>query len=95
MLSGNAFGEAGHRVIIEEFLQGEEASFIVIADGKMALPMATSQDHKARDDGESAIMTPFPAVIQPGGSIRDEEIIAVADENDMAMVFTGIRHFRH
>lgn len=52
MLSGNVFGEAGHRVVIEEFLQGEEASFIVIADGKHALPMATSQDHKARDNGD-------------------------------------------
>src|SRR5690606_40307827 len=46
MLAGNAFGEAGHRVVIEEFLQGEEASFIVMVDGKNVLPMATSQDHK-------------------------------------------------
>jgi phosphoribosylamine--glycine ligase len=52
MLSGNAFGQAGSRVVIEEFLEGEEVSFIVIADGKTALPMATSQDHKARDDGD-------------------------------------------
>ncbi|WP_150049624.1 phosphoribosylamine--glycine ligase [Methylomonas rhizoryzae] len=52
MLSGNSFGEAGHRVVIEEFLDGEEASFIVIADGVHALPMATSQDHKARDNGD-------------------------------------------
>ena len=52
MLSGNVFGEAGNRVVIEEFLHGEEASFIVIADGKHALPMATSQDHKARDNGD-------------------------------------------
>ena len=52
MLSGNSFGEAGHRVVVEEFLAGEEASFIVIADGLHALPMATSQDHKARDNGD-------------------------------------------
>lgn len=52
MLAGNAFGEAGHRIIIEDFLQGEEASFIVISDGKDFIPMATSQDHKARDDGD-------------------------------------------
>jgi len=52
MLSGNAFGDAGSRVVIEEFLHGEEASFIVIADGRHALPMATSQDHKARDNGD-------------------------------------------
>ena len=52
MLAGNAFGEAGHRVVIEEFLTGEEASFIVMVDGKNILPMATSQDHKARDNGD-------------------------------------------
>jgi phosphoribosylamine--glycine ligase len=53
MLAGNAFGEAGHRVVIEEFLQGEEASFIVMVDGEHVLPLATSQDHKARDDGDT------------------------------------------
>ncbi len=52
MLSGNSFGEAGRNVIIEEFLQGEEASFIVMVDGKNILPLATSQDHKARDNGD-------------------------------------------
>ncbi len=53
MLAGNAFGEAGHRVVVEEFLQGEEASFIVMVDGKNILPMASSQDHKARDNGDA------------------------------------------
>ncbi|MDH5423487.1 MAG: phosphoribosylamine--glycine ligase [Gammaproteobacteria bacterium] len=52
MLSGNAFGEAGARVVIEEFLVGEEASFICMVDGEHVLPMATSQDHKARDNGD-------------------------------------------
>jgi len=52
MLAGNTFGEAGHRVVIEEFLVGEEASFIVMADGKNVLPLASSQDHKARDEGD-------------------------------------------
>ena len=52
MLAGNRFGEAGHRVVIEEFLQGEEASFIVMVDGKNAVAFASSQDHKARDDGD-------------------------------------------
>ena len=52
MLAGNKFGDAGHRVVIEEFLTGEEASFIVMVDGKNILPLATSQDHKARDDGD-------------------------------------------
>ena len=52
MLSSNKFGSAGSRVVIEEFLVGEEASFIVMVDGKTALPFASSQDHKARDDGD-------------------------------------------
>jgi len=52
MLEGNAFGKAGARVVIEEFLVGEEASFICMVDGEHVLPMATSQDHKARDDGD-------------------------------------------
>ena len=52
MLSGNAFGSAGSQVVIEEFLVGEEASFIVMVDGEHVLAMASSQDHKARDDGD-------------------------------------------
>jgi phosphoribosylamine--glycine ligase len=52
MLAGNAFGAAGSRVVIEEFLLGEEASFIVMVDGEHVLAMASSQDHKARDDGD-------------------------------------------
>jgi phosphoribosylamine--glycine ligase len=52
MLRGGAFGAAGRRIVIEEFLAGEEASFIVMADGEHVLPLATSQDHKSRDDGD-------------------------------------------
>ncbi|PSW41668.1 phosphoribosylamine--glycine ligase [Photobacterium leiognathi] len=71
MLAGNAFGEAGHRVVIEEFLDGEEASFIVMVDGKNVLPMATSQDHKRvgnRDTGPNTggmgAYSPAPVVTQ-------------------------------
>ncbi len=53
MLGGGAFGKAGRTVVIEEFLEGEEASFIVMADGRRALPLATSQDHKAVGDGDT------------------------------------------
>ncbi|OGT22153.1 MAG: phosphoribosylamine--glycine ligase [Gammaproteobacteria bacterium RBG_16_57_12] len=53
MLAGNAFGEAGHRVVIEDYLEGEEASFIVMVDGEHILPMATSQDHKRIGDGDT------------------------------------------
>ena len=52
MLSGDSFGEAGKRIIVEACLKGEEASFIVMVDGSHILPLATSQDHKARDDGD-------------------------------------------
>lgn len=57
MLAGNAFGEAGHRVVIEEFLEGEEASFIVMVDGTNVLPMATSQDHKRVGNGDTGLNT--------------------------------------
>ncbi|MBI3574107.1 MAG: phosphoribosylamine--glycine ligase [Gammaproteobacteria bacterium] len=53
MLAGNAFGSAGHRVVVEEFLEGEEASFIVMVDGDHILPLATSQDHKRVGDGDT------------------------------------------
>jgi phosphoribosylamine--glycine ligase len=52
MLGGRAFGDASARVVIEEFLHGEEASYIVMSDGRHALPMASSQDHKRRDEGD-------------------------------------------
>jgi phosphoribosylamine--glycine ligase len=71
MLEGNRFGDAGSRVVIEEFLEGEEASFIVLVDGKNILPFATSQDHKARDNGDKGPNTggmgaysPAPVVTQ-------------------------------
>lgn len=72
MLSGNAFGEAGHRVVIEEFLQGEEASFIVMADGKHILPMATSQDHKRVGDGDTGLNTGGMGAYSPAPVVTDE-----------------------
>ncbi len=72
MLSGNGFGEAGHRVVIEEFLHGEEASFIVIADGQHALPMATSQDHKARDNGDKGPNTGGMGAYSPAPIVTPE-----------------------
>lgn len=53
MLSGNAFGNAGSRVVVEQCLTGEEASFIVMVDGETVVPFASSQDHKARDNGDT------------------------------------------
>ncbi len=53
MLGAHAFGDAGSLIVVEDFLQGEEASFIVMTDGETVLPLATSQDHKARDEGDT------------------------------------------
>jgi len=53
MLDGGSFGDAGARIVVEEFLAGEEASFIIVTDGETVLPLATSQDHKARDEGDT------------------------------------------
>jgi phosphoribosylamine--glycine ligase len=72
MLAGNAFGDAGHRVVIEEFLQGEEASFIVMADGEHILPMATSQDHKARDNGDRGPNTGGMGAYSPAPVVTPE-----------------------
>ncbi len=72
MLAGNAFGEAGHRVVIEEFLTGEEASFIVMVDGEHILPMATSQDHKARDDGDKGPNTGGMGAYSPAPVVTQE-----------------------
>jgi len=72
MLSGNRFGEAGHRVVIEEFLQGEEASFIVMVDGRNILPMATSQDHKARDNGDKGPNTGGMGAYSPAPVVTPE-----------------------
>jgi phosphoribosylamine--glycine ligase len=80
MLSGNGFGEAGHRVVIEEFLAGEEASFIVIADGKQALAMATSQDHKARDNGDCGPNTGGMGAYSPAPLVTAEIHQRVMDE---------------
>lgn len=72
MLAGNAFGEAGHRVVVEEFLTGEEASFIVMADGEHILPLATSQDHKARDEGDTGPNTGGMGAYSPAPVVTGE-----------------------
>jgi phosphoribosylamine--glycine ligase len=80
MLSGNKFGEAGHRVVIEEFLVGEEASFIAMVDGKHILPMATSQDHKARDDGDTGPNTGGMGAYSPAPVVTDEVYQRIMDQ---------------
>jgi phosphoribosylamine--glycine ligase len=72
MLKGQTFGDAGRRIIVEECLQGEEASFIVMVDGDHILPLATSQDHKARDDGDTGPNTGGMGAYSPAPVITGE-----------------------
>jgi phosphoribosylamine--glycine ligase len=72
MLADNRFGAAGSRVVIEEFLSGEEASFICMVDGKNILPMASSQDHKARDDQDKGPNTGGMGAYSPAPVVTDE-----------------------
>lgn len=98
MLSGNAFGKAGNRVVIEEFLEGEEASFIVMVDGKNVEPMATSQDHKRVGENDTGPNTggmgaysPAP-VVTPEIHMRIMQQIIYPTVNGMAKegnIYTG------
>ena len=72
MLSGSAFGAAGQRVVVEEFLVGEEASFIVMTDGEFILPLASSQDHKARDNGDQGPNTGGMGAYSPAPVVTPE-----------------------
>ena len=94
MLSGNAFGEAGARVVIEEFLEGEEASFISMVDGRTALPMATSQDHKRVGDGDTGPNTggmgaysPAPVVTE---AVHARVMAEVVNPTVAGMIADGI-----
>ena len=92
MLSGNAFGDAGCRVVIEEFLEGEEASFIVMVDGKQhVLPMATSQDHKRIGEGDTGPNTGGMGAYSPAPVVD-----AAVDQRIMEQVIDayGARHGR-
>ncbi|HAZ94325.1 MAG TPA: phosphoribosylamine--glycine ligase [Porticoccaceae bacterium] len=80
MLAGNAFGEAGHRVVIEEFLDGEEASFIVMVDGKNVLPMATSQDHKRAGNGDTGPNTGGMGAYSPAPVVDDKIYKRIMEE---------------
>jgi phosphoribosylamine---glycine ligase len=80
MLAGNAFGEAGHRVVIEEFLDGEEASFIVMVDGANVLPMATSQDHKRAGNGDTGPNTGGMGAYSPAPVVDDKIFLRIMDE---------------
>ena len=72
MLADGGFGDAGRRIVVEEFLHGEEASFIVITDGTSVLSLATSQDHKARDEGDTGPNTGGMGAYSPAPVVTPE-----------------------
>ncbi|QJQ94771.1 MULTISPECIES: phosphoribosylamine--glycine ligase [Halomonadaceae] len=80
MLEANAFGDAGARVVIEEFLSGEEASFIVMVDGDNVLPMATSQDHKRIGEGDTGPNTGGMGAYSPAPVVTAEVHQRIMDE---------------
>ena len=80
MLSGNKFGDAGCRVVIEEFLDGEEASFIVMVDGSNVLPMATSQDHKRIGEGDTGPNTGGMGAYSPAPVVDDAAYKRIMEE---------------
>ncbi|WP_415905304.1 phosphoribosylamine--glycine ligase [Neptuniibacter sp. QD48_55] len=86
MLAGNAFGDAGSRVVIEEFLEGEEASYIVMVDGDNVLPMATSQDHKRVGDGDTGLNTGGMGAYSPAPVVTAEIDQRIMDEVIMPTV---------
>ena len=96
MLSGNAFGNAGQEVVIEEFLTGEEASFISIVDGETVVPMATSQDHKAQKDGDLGPNTGGMGAYSPApvvtGSIHEKIMNEVMLPTVSGMAAEGRRY---
>jgi len=80
MLSGAAFGDAGRCVVVEEFLTGEEASFIAMVDGTDVLPLASSQDHKARDDGDKGPNTGGMGAYSPAPAVTPEMHLAIMEQ---------------
>lgn len=80
MLAGNAFGDAGSRVVVEEFLEGEEASFIVMVDGDNVLAMATSQDHKRMGDGDTGPNTGGMGAYSPAPVVTPDVHQRIMDE---------------
>ena len=80
MLAGNAFGDAGSRVVVEEFLDGEEASFIVMVDGDNVLPMATSQDHKRVGSGDTGPNTGGMGAYSPAPVVTPDVHTRIMDE---------------
>lgn len=94
MLIGNVFGTAGHCIVIEEFLTGEEASFIAIVDGEHLLPLASSQDHKRRDEKDRGPNTGGMGAFSPAHTINPE-LQAKIIEEIMLPTINGMKKIGH
>lgn len=94
MLVGNMFGNAGHCIIIEEFLEGEEASFIAMVDGEHILPLASSQDHKTRDNGDRGPNTGGMGAYSPASNITSELQTRIMNEI-MLPTIIGMKKMGH
>ena len=94
MLSGARFGDAGRQVVVEEFLAGEEASFTCVVDGKQALPLASSQDHKARDEGDTGPNTGGMGAYSPApvvtSAVHDRVMSEIVDPTVRGMASEGM-----
>ncbi|MBN1240227.1 MAG: phosphoribosylamine--glycine ligase [Gammaproteobacteria bacterium] len=86
MLEGGAFGSAGATVVVEDFLRGEEASFIAVVDGTAVVPLASSQDHKTRDDGDTGPNTGGMGAYSPAPVVTDEVHRRIMEEVMMRTV---------
>lgn len=80
ILAHKRFGDAGHQVIIEDYIEGEEVSFIVLCDGKHFLTLATSQDHKARDDGDQGPNTGGMGAYSPAPVVTPQLYSEILDQ---------------
>jgi phosphoribosylamine---glycine ligase len=90
MLGGRAHGDAGRTIVIEDFLEGEEASFMIMTDGNTIVPLATSQDHKARDDGDKGPNTGGMGAISPA-AIVDEALSEHVMQSIVLPTIAGLR----
>ena len=94
MLSGARFGDAGRQVVVEGFLSGEEASFTCVVDGRQALPLASSQDHKARDEGDTGPNTGGMGAYSPApvvtAAVHDRVMSEIVDPTVRGMAAEGM-----
>lgn len=94
MLEGNRFGDAGHQIVIEDFLQGEEASFIVLTDGQTVVAFPSSQDHKARDEGDKGPNTGGMGAYSPA-PVMTQDLVEKTLQTVIQPTLEGLKNEGH